>query len=267
MIVVESAGLTHVGQKRKGNEDSLFLDDSLLLYVVADGMGGHRAGEVASSLVVETMHGYLRQFALPGDVDEPFDVDESVSKEANRLLFGISLANRTVFDIAQQNEEYEGMGSTVSAVYLTENTLIAGNVGDSPIYLIRDGQIEPLYQPHTVLAEQIKIDPEMAERLGERYKHMLTRAMGLDEEVVPDICEIQCYQGDVLVICSDGLSDKASPEEIMEVAAKGNIDKACKRLVDLANHRGGDDNITVIVIRIKRVGGEGIKGLFSRIFG
>lgn len=267
MITVESAGLTDVGQKRKGNEDSLFLDDELNLYVVADGMGGHKAGEVASNIVVETLRDYMGRFGEGEDAKEPMDVDDSVSPEANRLLAAIELANRTVFDIAKQKAEYRGMGSTVSAIMITGNTLIASNVGDSPIYLIRDGEIDPLYQAHTVMAEQVKIDPEVAERLGKRYKHMLTRAMGLGEVVVPDLCEIQCYQGDVLVICSDGLSDKLNPEEIMEVVEQNNAQKACKMLVDMANARGGDDNITVIVVRIKKVGGEGIKGLFSRIFG
>ena len=152
MYVIESAGLTDVGQRRKNNEDALFLDDKQQLYVVADGMGGHLAGEVASGIVVETLWGYIKRFEEETEVEELEDQDESLSKQANRLLSGIYLANKSVYQTAQGREEYQGMGSTVSSVYFTPNTLIAANVGDSPIYLVHDGSIEQLSVPHTVLA-------------------------------------------------------------------------------------------------------------------
>ena len=207
MYVIESAGLTDVGQRRKNNEDALFLDDKQQLYVVADGMGGHQAGEVASGIVVETLWDYIKRFDDQTDVEELEDPDESLSKEANRLLSGIYLANKSVYQTAQGKEEYQGMGSTVSSVYFTANTLIAANVGDSPIYLVHDGAIEQLSVPHTVLAEQAALDPEGAQQLGGEFKHMLTRAMGVDETVKADISEIQCFRGDILVISSDGLTE------------------------------------------------------------
>ncbi|HID29759.1 MAG TPA: serine/threonine-protein phosphatase, partial [Desulfobacterales bacterium] len=156
---------------------------------------------------------------------------------------------------------------TVSAVYFTDETLMAANVGDSPIYLVHDGSIELLSVPHTVIAEQAALDPDGAERLGVQFRHMLTRAIGIEEMVKPDICEIQCFRGDVLVISSDGLSDKVSSEEILGVVNEEQPDSACRVLVDLANERGGDDNVTVIVVKIKKVRHErgGIIGLISRI--
>ena len=253
MIVIESAGITDRGKKRKGNEDSLFLEDSLGLYVVADGMGGHLAGEVASRLVVDTMGDYIKNGHDSTEHINPVNVDEILSPEANRLLSGIHLSNKVVHEAARSNSSYRGMGSTVAAVYFTEGTFIAANVGDSPIYLIRDGNINLLSVPHTVIAEQTALDPANAARLGMEFRHVLTRAMGTEEFVNADIYEIQCFKDDILVISSDGLSDKASPEEIQKLVAGNGSDTACQRLVDLANERGGDDNITAIVLKVKTV--------------
>jgi protein phosphatase len=253
MIVIESAGITDRGKKRQGNEDALLLEDSLGFYVVADGMGGHLAGEVASRLVVETIGDYIKSCQKNADNENPIYCDEILSKEANRLLTAIHLSNKAVHEAARGNSSYRGMGSTVSAVYFTDGTLIAANVGDSPIYLIRDGQVKLLSVPHTVIAEQAALNPENADRLGIEFRHVLTRAMGTDETVQADIFEIQCFKNDTLVISSDGLSDKASPEEILMLVNGNGSDAACRRLVDLANDRGGDDNITAIVLKVKTV--------------
>ena len=254
MIEIESSGITDVGRRRKQNEDSLFYNDGMGLYVVADGMGGHKAGEVASKLVVETIRDYIDQNRTDHQPEDLVDADENLSEEARRLLAGIQLSNRVVHDTAQRNEDYKGMGSTVSAVFFTETTFIVANVGDSGIYLIRDGKIELLSVPHTLIAEQTELDPENAELLWGDFKHVLTRAMGVNESVKADINEIPFYKGDIIVICSDGLSDKATPEEILEMANTRRSDKACRKLVDLANARGGEDNITAIVLRVKSRG-------------
>jgi protein phosphatase len=254
MIEIESAGITDVGRRREQNEDSLFCDDAMGLYVVADGMGGHKAGEVASKLVVETIRDYIDQNQNDHQTENLVDTDEKLSKEARRLLVGIHLSNRVVHQTAQRNEEYKGMGSTVSAVYFTDKTFIVANVGDSLVYLIRDGEIDLLSVPHTLVAEQAALDPDNAELLWNDFKHVLTRAMGVDESVKADINEIPFYKEDIIVISSDGLTDKASPEEILELVYKQRSDKACQGLVDLANARGGEDNITAIVLRIKSAG-------------
>ncbi|MBU4344277.1 MAG: protein phosphatase 2C domain-containing protein [Desulfobacteraceae bacterium] len=241
MVIVESSGITDIGRKRKNNEDCLFLDDDQRLYVVADGMGGHQAGEVASKLVVETIQNYMKQFR------------EKEGREATPkawLLSSIHLANQVVFHASCNKNSCQGMGSTVSAVYFTDNTIIAANVGDSPIYLIRDKGIKLLSVTHNLLAEQTAIDPEGARYLSSALKHILTRAIGIGKTVMPDICEIQCFKDDTLVISSDGLSDKVSPEEILAVVNKERPDKACKTLVDLANKYGGDDNITIIILNL-----------------
>ncbi len=256
MAKIESAGISDIGKRRKQNEDSLFLDDRMGLYVVADGMGGHNAGEVASKLVVETIRDYIRQGQSDGPVEELVGIGANLSKEARLLLAGIQLSNRIVHQTALSNEAYRGMGSTVSAVYFTEKTFIVANVGDSLIYLIRNGEIEQLAVPHTLVAEQTERDPENAELLWSDFKHVLTRAMGVDEKVKADISEVPFFKNDILVICSDGLTDKAADEEILELVYNRRSEKACKSLVDLANARGGDDNITAIVLKVTSMGNE-----------
>ncbi|MBI9082505.1 MAG: serine/threonine-protein phosphatase [Desulfobacterales bacterium] len=270
MAVIESAGITDVGKKRKGNEDALYIDDEQMLYVVSDGMGGHQAGEVASMLVVETIRDYMKRFKQEDEanVEELVEADESLSKEANRLISGIRLANQGVHHVAQSKESYRGMGATVSAVYFTDGELIAVNVGDSPIYLIHNGQIELLSVTHNVITEQAAIDPEAARNIGAQFKHMLTRAMGIEETVKPDVSEIPYFKGDKLVISSDGLSDKVPPEEILEIVKQEKPERACQKLVDLANARGGDDNITIIILNVKSVKQNvgGVIGALSKLF-
>jgi PPM family protein phosphatase len=252
MVVIESKGISDVGKKRKINEDAMFLDDSINLYVVADGMGGHQAGEVASSIVVETIRDHMTKYkGNERFAEERENADESISKGANRLVSSIYLANSGVYGLSKKNESYEGMGSTVSAVLFTDETLIAANVGDSPIYLIHKDKIELISVSHTVLAEQMAIDPERARNIEPRFAHMLTRAVGIEETIKPDVCETPYFKGDVLVLSSDGLSDKVSPEEILKIVGNKQTHNACMALVDLANERGGDDNITVIVLRVK----------------
>jgi protein phosphatase len=216
-------------------------------------MGGHLAGEVASRLVVDTIGDFIKDNQTYPIDENPNNGDRALSREARRLLSGIQLSNKVVHDAARNNSLYRGMGSTVSAVYFTDGTFIAANVGDSPIYLIRDGNIKLLSVPHTVIAEQTALDPDNAAKLGREFRHVLTRAMGTDESVKADIYEIQCFKNDILVISSDGLSDKASPEEIQQLVDGNGSDAACRLLVDLANQRGGDDNITAIVLKVKMV--------------
>ncbi len=266
MVAIETAGITDVGQKRTGNEDSLYLDDDLQLYVVADGMGGHLAGEVASALVVDTIRDYMKRFKEEGDVEEMEDLDETLSKEANRLLSSITLANQGVHQVAQSNEDYKGMGSTVSLAFFTSDTMIVANVGDSPVYLVHDGGIELLSVTHNVISEQMAINPEMAQKIDKRFQNLLTRGMGIKETVEADVCEIQYFEGDILTISSDGLSDLVSPEEILDIVKAEQPATACQTLVDLANERGGHDNITVIVIKINADNAKGgIMGMISRI--
>jgi protein phosphatase len=250
MATIDSAGHTDVGRKRKGNEDSYFFDDDLRLYVVADGMGGHAAGEVASRIVVDTMRDFVRQFTdNPAGAAQLPLADQRLSPETNLLLNAVHLSNRAVHEKARKNVKYKGMGSTVSAVLFGDGKMSVVNVGDSPIYLICNDTVEVVSTPHTMMDEYREMAPSAARNVGSHLRHVLTRAMGLYEKVQPDARDITLSGGEVVVICSDGLSDKVTAEEIREVVTKERPERSVKSLVNMANERGGEDNITVIVAR------------------
>jgi len=269
MANIESAGITDVGRKRKGNEDSLFLDDKKGLYIVADGMGGHRAGEIASNLVVESIRDYMAQGNDAAQNSETsLNHPGSLSEESERLLAAIAYANESVYRCSREQKELSGMGSTVSLIFFTGDTFITANVGDSHIYLVHNSGIELLSVIHNVITEQTAINPARAERLGKRFKHMLTRAVGVEASVDADISESQFFKDDQLILCSDGLSDKVSSEEILDVVLREPPGDACQTLINMANDRGGDDNVTVIVLKIISVKTKrgGIRSKFLQFF-
>lgn len=256
MVQIRSSGLTDVGRKRSDNEDALLVDDARGLYVVADGMGGHRAGEVASRMVVERFSGSLPQ-VVPGFFDE------ALSEAAARVVACVREANYAVYERSCRDQECHGMGSTVAVLLCTGDTAIAVNVGDSPIYLVRNNAAERVSVLHTVGAERVARDPGALAAVPERVRHMLSRAVGVDGEVEPDVCEIPCTPGDRFILCSDGLSDLVEPREMADIALGEEPEAACRRLVGLANDRGGHDNITVIVLQVP---GDGQStGLLGRV--
>jgi PPM family protein phosphatase len=252
MFQIVSAGLSDIGRKRPSNQDHFLLDDQHRLYVVADGMGGHQAGEVASQLVVDAIHKFYMSHPSTSASSGSASHDPALSSEANRLREAIGYANLQVHQAAATHKHYHGMGSTLAAVQFSNNTFIAANVGDSPIYLIHDDAIEMLSVPHTLMAEQSELSPDDPTVFGPELQHMLTRGMGVEDTVSPDIWESPCFSGDRLVICSDGLSGKVAPEEIRELTSNPNAATACQSLVELANQRGGDDNITVVVLQVHK---------------
>ena len=249
MAMIDSAGLSDVGRKRRENQDCFCVEDNLNLYVVADGMGGHLAGEVAGRMVVDAIRNYF--VALKDNHNDPPRArhEASLSPEANHLLNAVAYANMQVYQASKEQPDYRGMGSTVAALLFTPDTFVAANVGDSSIYLIHENNIEQLSVPHTVVA-QTDLGAEAHHVYGPDLKHLLTRGIGIEDEVKPDFCESPYYVGDRFIICSDGLSDKVSPAEILEIASAGTPRKTCRTLVDLANDRGGDDNTTVVALAV-----------------
>ena len=250
MFQIESAGLSDIGRKRQINQDYFLLNDQLNLFLVADGMGGHQAGEVASQLVVESIQKFFLTNPQLPDASDSAQADPSLSPEANRLREAIRYANQQVYQASATHRSYKGMGSTLAAVQFVDQTFIAANVGDSPIYLVHEESIETLSIPHTLVAEQSDMHPDDLSVVGPEFQHMLTRGMGVEETVKPDICESPCFSGDRLVLCSDGLSNKVTPDEILELTLSQKAEGACESLVNLANQRGGDDNITVILLHV-----------------
>ena len=251
-MLVASSGITNVGLKRSGNEDCFSKEDALGLYVVADGMGGHQAGEVASQIAVDLINKSFRRWVeQEAYEDELFGVpDNSVTIQGNYLLSSIRIANRVVYEMALEHERYQGMGTTVATLFVTSSLIIAANVGDSRIYMVRDGHIERLSKDHTIVAEQVEMGVMTEEEASSApLKHVLTRNLGSAENVEAEIFEIEPSNNDRFILCSDGLTDLVSDREILEMAQDeddpGNL---CNHLVEKVLKRGAHDNTTVISV-------------------
>ena len=247
---VHSAGITDVGRKRNHNEDSYLIDDELQLYVVADGMGGHAGGGTASRIAVETIDRELRS-AREGS-ENPFRLDvplqDSPLPEAIRNA--VESACLAIFSAAQDDPRLAGMGTTVIALLVKGHQAFFAHVGDSRAYLIRGDLIQQISEDHSLVNEQIKagmITPEEAKH--SRYKNIITRSVGFEEEVQVDVMGLTLEPGDTFVLCSDGLANMVDDEELRQVVDRTPLESAPQKLVELANERGGDDNITVIVVR------------------
>ncbi|HEU5181960.1 MAG TPA: Stp1/IreP family PP2C-type Ser/Thr phosphatase [Candidatus Polarisedimenticolia bacterium] len=246
-----AAGLSDVGRKRKGNEDSYHIDLERGLFIVADGMGGHAAGEVASRLAVQTIQEFMRISDTDSEITWPFEFDQSLSEGGNRIQAAIQLANREIVRHMQIKEEHRGMGTTVVTAVVHDDACYIGHVGDSRAYLIRGGQIRQLTRDHTFVNEQVE-KGFMSKAEAERHpaRNILTRAVGSAEELTVDLSETRLQRGDFVLLCSDGLSSMAEDAEILQVVEeKGtNLEEACRGLVALANEHGGWDNVTAVLI-------------------
>ena len=257
-----SAGLTNIGRKRDNNEDTFYVDDNIGLYIVADGMGGHRAGEVASRTVVSSIRDYMDAFVSSEEAQRMGTGEMSPASAA--VCHSIELANRVVHQLSQDQGSYKGMGSTAAVAFLHGDTLVTANVGDSRIYLARQGKLEQLTQDHTLLAEQMRKNPGFNPNFSTTpMKHILMRAVGIQETVQTDAYEMQPLSGDMVLMCSDGLTDMLSDHDVLQAILEGGtVDEICRRLVNLANERGGIDNITVVVIQFEKEE----KGFLQKLF-
>ncbi len=242
-------GLTDRGLSRKNNEDSFYVDTDLGLFIVADGLGGQSAGEVASRMAVEVLSGHIRKSCSAG---EPLIVrpDSGRSDALNRLVSGITLANRVVCEAANNNRSWHGMGTTIVAALADGNRLSIAHAGDSRAYLVRSATISQLTEDHSVVAEQVRmglISKEEAE--GSGIRNLITRALGSDEALEVDVIEIEIMDGDRFLLCSDGLSTMVADDEVLMIVTGDNLpESVCTRLVDEANNNGGKDNITVVAV-------------------
>lgn len=249
---VRVAGKTHIGLKRKLNEDSLLMAQELGLFVVADGMGGHTAGEVASRMVVETMADYWNK--INEDTPPAFleTMDEALPDEAKHLINSISLANIIIHE-AQKRPEYHKMGSTVSALLLGKDCMWSANVGDSPVFLFDQRRLIKVSEEHSVEAEQKNLgitDPLAS--TSPVLKNVLTRVLGLNPKVKVYLNPIKPDVGDMILVCSDGLTNYVTEGFIIKVLNNTALsnEKKADMLIDLANRGGGGDNISVILVEV-----------------
>ena len=246
--------VTDVGRKRKGNEDSLFVNADQNLFVVADGMGGHAAGEVASKIAVDSINEFVCLTGGDQEITWPFGLDEKISYDGNRLKTSIRYANRKVLDATKEKSEYEGMATTVAAVLVDGDSANLAHVGDSRVYLFHDGALSQLTSDHSWVNEQIQSGIISADQARSHpLRNVVTRALGGKPDLAVDIQAQKMEPGDVLLLCSDGLTTMLADPDIAEIitSAGGDIEKAAKALVAEANARGGEDNITVLLLKFE----------------
>ena len=247
---VKAHGLTHVGRQRQHNEDSFLVADGAKLYLVADGMGGHAAGEIASRIAVDS----ISEFIIHTKEDDgtwPHAYDEQFRRTTNRLMAAVRMANTRVLEAMRKDARLRGMGTTVVACMADESTMSIAHVGDSRAYLIRENQLSRITNDHSWVFEQVQAGM-LTEAEAEKHplRNVITRALGGALQVTPDASEIEIRTGDVYLLCSDGLTGMVPEEEILRLVSENDdLEAACQQLIDTANERGGLDNVTAVLVK------------------
>ena len=244
------AARTDVGMKREHNEDSFLVNEDLGLYVVCDGMGGHAGGETASRLAVQTIERELLSARLRED--NPFASEAQLEETplAGALREAIEGACAAVFRTSRANPELAGMGTTCISLLVKSDRALVGHVGDSRAYLVRDGDVHQLSEDHSLVNEQVRAGLLTEEEARHsRLKNIITRSVGFEEDVLVDVMGLETRAGDKFLLCSDGLSNLMLNEEIRDALVGNDLDLVPEKLIQLANERGGDDNITVVVVQ------------------
>ena len=244
---------TDQGLVRPNNEDNFYVAEETGILVVADGMGGHASGEVASKMAIDIIRD---SFNGESGENEPIigKYNDDYSEVTNQIGSAMRLANMAVYEASQSDPRWQGMGTTLAAVIISNKRLSIAHVGDSRVYLIRAGDIAQLTDDHTLVYEQVKREIMTKEEADvSEMKNLLTRAVGIRPEVEVDLDELTLAGGDILVLCTDGLSSMMTDDDILSVVTSiEDPSAACERLVDMANDNGGQDNITVIVASMKK---------------
>ena len=258
-VQIVSGGLTDVGRVRANNEDCFRIVEPLNLFVLSDGMGGEAHGEIASALAVETVVKHcLEANANPA---APFFglTKANWSDRTKRLSSAVYLANKKIFESAQAHPEQQGMGATLTIAWIEGSELSIAHVGDSRAYLLRNGSLQQLTSDHSLVAEQVRrgiLTPSEAEKSD--MQSVLLRALGSQPQVEVDVEEQMLFARDLLLLCSDGLTRMVTEPEIAgTLQAETDPGRAAEKLIELANERGGADNITVVVVRVGNVGSKG----------
>jgi PPM family protein phosphatase len=245
-------GVTHPGRVRPNNEDALLWDVAAGLFMVADGMGGHQAGEVASKMAVETVQSFLEASKGDHDLTWPFGFDPALSMNANRLVTAVRLANRKVYQAGEGKPDLAGMGTTIVVALIDATTLTFCGVGDSRIYLLSGSALQQITHDDSWVATVLARDPEFdrAQLAHHPMRHVLTNVLGAREDTEVEIGERPLAPGEQLLLCSDGLYgglDDASMQILL--GGPGKLDELGERLVATSLERGGTDNITAVLVR------------------
>ncbi len=235
---VRAVGVSDVGMKRQNNQDSYLINEKLGLFAVADGMGGHSGGEVASALAVKALEHVFK--------------DRKNNKTLSELLFfGVEKSNQIIFDQAAQKSELTGMGTTLTAMAIQKDQAVIAQVGDSRCYIFYEGQLYQLTEDHSQIYELMKLGFVNEENIHNFQKNVITRSVGYEPSVVPDIYGIDLRKDSRFLICSDGLTGMTTHPQMAQILGNFEIEEAASRLVQLANAQGGEDNITAVIVEVK----------------
>jgi PPM family protein phosphatase len=251
--MVEAFAISDPGLVRKTNEDSYICNDTLQLYVVADGMGGHSAGEVASRLAVEAIEGFIARSHDDSDFSWPYGIDPQLSLGGNRLRTAVHLANRRVFRTSESRDDYAGMGTTVTATLIANDTLSYAHVGDSRLYQLRDNSLAQITQDDSWVATILANEPSLkkSDLAHHPMRHVLTNVVGARDQVEVQLAELRLSAGMLFLICSDGLHGMADEATMAGILAKGGaLADMGRALVEAAVAGGGHDNITAVLVRV-----------------
>lgn len=266
---LDIAGKTDPGKVRERNEDSIALAPEFGLMVVADGMGGHNSGEVASGLAVETILSFAKDFLGKGRNAVPEGADKTLSARARQLQHFIQSANTVIYEKSRAFKKDQGMGTTVVAALADDRALTVAHVGDSRLYLLRNRRLERLTEDHSLVQDQVRhglITQEQAEKSN--LQNILTRALGTESAVKVDTADHPVLPGDVFMLCSDGLTKMVTEDEMAKVLAEDKpAVEAVDTLIRMANAAGGVDNVTVAVAKAAPAAKAGWRSVVSRFFG
>ena len=255
MLKILNFGETNVGMKRTHNEDSFLNFPDENLFVVADGMGGHSSGEIASQMAVEAISNFFKATRQDEEITWPYKIDKNLTLDENRFIMSIKLANLRIHEAAQREARYRGMGTTVAGINFVGDHVLVGHVGDSRVYLIRKGHITQITEDHSLLNDFIKAHKLTPEEIANfPHKNVIVRALGMKDTILVDLSRHQIQPEDVYLMCSDGLSGMVSDKQICEVIQQTpDLPLACNTLIEMANKAGGVDNITCILTKIESV--------------
>ncbi len=250
-MIIRHYAKSDIGKKRKRNEDKYRISDDGRLFLIADGMGGHSGGEIASKIAVDTIAAFIDRTRDDDEITWPYEFHERLPEPAGKLKTAILLANQKIYELSQEKESLGGMGTTIVAGFIQNDFIYIANVGDSRAYLIRDESISLLTTDHSWVNVQIKLG-RLSEEEARHHplRNIITRALGTKNDVDVDLVIEPLNDGDIILLCTDGLTAESDDEEIKNIilSAGGDLEQGTDKLIEMANNKGGDDNITVIVI-------------------
>ncbi len=248
---VTSFGRTDVGRQRQHNEDTFLVEEETGLYLVADGMGGHAAGEIASKIASESVAEFVHH-TIEDDGTWPHAYDDQFSRTTNRIMAALKIANNRVLEAMRKDARLRGMGTTVVASLVDGGAASFAHVGDSRAYMVRGSELSRITNDHSWVFEQVQAGM-LTEEEAEQHplRNVITRALGGAMSVVPDASEIEMKEGDIFLLCSDGLTGMVSDSEILAtvIEHKDDLESACNVLIDKANESGGVDNVTTVLFK------------------